>query len=506
MKIAKDFYSHARYQPAGTCILFGEEVYTWSESANRVRALREELKACGVGFGSRVVVHLPRSPEVVFSLLAILELGAVYVPCPVDYPAERAAHIIKSCDAALVLTCDPDLVGKAGISYRQLNPKKVGPNPTENDTDGVGGSGNQESYIIFTSGSTGEPKGVVNSVAGIENRIRWQRGKFDVKSTDIFLSKAAYGFDVSLWEMLVPMVAGASLVIASEAESRDLRRLLGLVSRHGVSIVQFVPSMLNAIMLTGDVERKMSSLRIMVSSGEALTLKLVENLFKRLPGIRLFNFYGPAEAAICVAAREITPLDHEISFGKAIDNICLYVLDENHNEMIGEEITGRLAISGVGVGLGYLGKQCDEGGGFVANKFVAKDGWARMFITEDIVKRTRSGDYIFLGRAGRMDKIRGARVDLGEIEGVCLRHEMVIASHAIFNKSSGNAVGVSVACHCIEGADSANVKEEVFELCLKYLPDYMRPSHITMINEVPLTANGKVNLKEIFGFNKAANE
>lgn len=498
MKITEEFYSHARHQPERPCILFSEEVYTWAESAGRVRALREELKACGVGVGSRVVVYMPRSPEVVFSLLAILELGAVYVPCPIDYPTERAVHIIKSCNAALVLNCDVDFFCKTGTYCRRLNPKDVGTDPKESDKDGLGGRGDQQSYIIFTSGSTGEPKGVINSVSGLENRIRWQKEKFDVKSTDIFLSKAAYGFDVSLWEMLVPMVSGASLVIATGDESRDLRRLVGLVSTHGVSIVQFVPSMLSAIMLTGDIERKMSSVRIMVSSGEALTLKLAENLFKRLPTIRLFNFYGPAEAAICVAAREITKLDDEISFGKAIDNNCLYVLDENLNEIIGGEITGRLAISGVGVGLGYLGREFDQGDGFFANKFRAKDGWARMFITEDIVKRTSSGDYVFVGRAGRMDKIRGARVDLGEIEGVCLRHEMVIAAHAIFNKSSGNAIGVSVACHCEEDADLVKVKEELSELFLRYLPDYMLPSHISMMNNIPLTVNGKANLKEIF--------
>lgn len=506
MKITEEFYSHARHQPGRSCIFFSGEVYTWAESAARVRALREELKACGVGVGSRVVVYMPRSPEVVFSLLAILELGAVYVPCPIDYPTERAAHIIKSCDAALVLNCDVDLFSKTGAYCKQLNPKDVGANPRESDTDGLGGSGDQQSYIIFTSGSTGEPKGVINSVAGIANRIRWQKEKFDVKSTDTFLSKAAYGFDVSLWEMLVPMVSGASLVIATGDESRDLRRLVGLVLMHSVSIVQFVPSMLSAIMLTGDVERMMSSVRIMVSSGEALTLKLAATLFKRLPTIRLFNFYGPAEAAICVAAKEITKLDDEISFGKAIDNICLYVLDENRNEMIGGEVTGRLAISGVGVGLGYLGRDFDQGDDFVDNKFRARDGWARMFITEDIVKRTSSGDYTFVGRAGRMDKIRGARVDLGEIENVCLRHEMVIAAHAIFNKSSGNAVGVSVACHCQDGADFAQIKEEVSEICLRYLPDYMRPSHISVMNYIPLTVNGKANLKEMFQVNKAVNE
>ncbi|MBO6563078.1 MAG: amino acid adenylation domain-containing protein, partial [Nisaea sp.] len=400
----------------------------YGELNDRANALARRLLRAGVGRDVRVGVALERSADLVVALLAVMKAGGAYVPLDPELPADRLAFMIGDAAAPVVITRTGLLdvlpvhegrticVDDAGRSSRRGaeagNPDvELGPNDL--------------AYVIYTSGSTGLPKGVMNEHGGLANRILWMQERFDIGEGDKVLQKTPYTFDVSVWEFFWPLMTGACLVVAKPGGHKDPDYLARLMDEEGISVLHFVPSMLQAFLGHGGSAARLnqcSSLRYVMCSGEALSPGLVERFESLKPGTaELHNLYGPTEAAIDVTHWQCgSPADDPLPIGHAIANTSLYVLD-SALEPVPVGVAGDLWIGGVQVSRGYLGRQGLTATTFIADPYSAKPG-ARMYRTGDIARRRADGALVYLGRSDFQVKLRGFRIELGEIESALMSH------------------------------------------------------------------------------------
>jgi amino acid adenylation domain-containing protein len=444
--------AQARRTPDAVAVVFEGSRLTYAELDERTAQLADRLRGKGVGPGSLIAVRAERSLELIVSLLGVLKSGAAYLPLDPDYPAERLAFMLADSGA------------------RPLDD----PVATEPAVPG------ETAYVIYTSGSTGRPKGVPNSHRGIVNRLDWMQKAFPLTADDVVLQKTPAGFDVSVWELFWPLLAGAQLVLARPGGHKDAGYLRDLIIEHGVTTVHFVPSML-AVFLAEEGIEAIRSLRRTICSGEELPPDVARRFFQRLPG-ELHNLYGPTEAAIDVTAWQCTPNAATVPIGRPIQNIRLYVLDPAGKPTpVG--IPGELHIGGAGVALGYLNRPELTAERFVPDPF----GSGRLYRTGDLVRWRRDGVLEFLGRMDNQVKVRGLRIELGEIEAVLREQPGVVdAAVAVREDSAGDK---RIVGYLVGAADVAAVRAALKQV----LPDYMVPAALVPIEALPLSPNGKLD-------------
>jgi amino acid adenylation domain-containing protein/FkbM family methyltransferase len=394
--------------------------------ANRLAAL---LIDHGAGPERFVGVALSRSAGLVVALLAVLKAGAAYLPIDADQPAERIALLVEeSAAVAVVATRDTADNLPSGVTRVLLDDSAV-----VADLGGRPGSSvdlrrttlrpEHPAYLIYTSGSTGRPKGVVVSHGAITNRVAWMQAYFGLAADDRVLQKTPFGFDVSVWEFFWPLLAGATLVVARPGGHRDPDYLAQLIRDEGVTTVHFVPSMLQAF-LSGPAAAECTGLRRVLCSGEALPAPLVERYVKTLP-VPLYNLYGPTEAAVDVTCWDCEPTA-TIPIGSPVWNTRLHVLDDALRPVpVG--VRGELYIAGVQLARGYVGRPDLTAERFVADPF--GPAGTRMYRTGDIARWTAGGVLEYLGRVDHQVKIRGVRIEPGEIATVLGNHDAV--DHAV---------------------------------------------------------------------------
>ncbi|MFC5289945.1 amino acid adenylation domain-containing protein [Actinokineospora guangxiensis] len=467
----------AKEYPTGTLVSFFEqqvartpdalavasehERLTYAELNARVNRLAHRLIGEGVGPESIVGVCRRRGAGLVEALLAVQKAGAAYLPLDPDYPAERVEFMRADAGAATVLT-DED-------------PPADGP-----DHDpGVAIHPDHPAYVIYTSGSTGRPKGVVVSHRAIVNRLHWMQDAYGIGGDDRVLQKTPYSFDVSVWEFFWPLITGATLVMARPGGHRDPHYLAELITAERITTLHFVPSMLRAFLTDGFAA--LPSLRRMICSGEALPADLVDAVHERI-GCELHNLYGPTEAAVDVTADRCAP-GSPVTIGRPIANTRTYIVDDALRPVpVG--VPGELLLGGVQLARGYLGRPGLTADRFVPDPFTG--GGTRLYRTGDLARYLPDGRIEYLGRLDHQVKIRGHRVELGEVEAVLLQAPGVADAAAAVRSDA--LVGYLVADRGTEPDIPA-----VTAFLGGRLPSAMVPSAWVVLDALPLTASGKTD-------------
>ncbi|WP_187626180.1 non-ribosomal peptide synthetase, partial [Pseudomonas congelans] len=474
---------------------------TYAELNQQANQLAHRLIELGVEPDTRVAVSLRRGPEMVVALLGILKAGGAYVPIDPDLPSARQAYMLEdSSPQALLTTQDlhdnlpaldlPVLVLDGRDDNAQLTEQPTG-NP---DAKALGLQPNHLAYVLYTSGSTGQPKGVMNEHLGVVNRLLWARDAYHVDSNDRVLQKTPFGFDVSVWEFFLPLLAGAELVMARPGGHQEPDYLAQVMSDAGITLLHFVPSMLD-VFLEHRSNRDFPQLRRVLCSGEALPRALQRRFEQHLKGVELHNLYGPTEAAIDVTAWECRPTDpgESVPIGRPIANIQMHVLDAlGQLQPLG--VAGELHIGGIGVARGYLNQTELSAERFIADPF-SNDPQARLYKTGDVGRWLANGALEYLGRNDFQVKIRGLRIEIGEIEAalaLCAGvREVVVVARA--DDPAHPDDKRLVAYLCGEPTPAENLRKELLE----HLPEYMVPSAFVQMDSLPLTPNGKLDRKAL---------
>jgi amino acid adenylation domain-containing protein len=482
------FAAQAARAPDAVALRFAEKALTYGELDRRANQLAHYLHTLGVGPDVVVGLCAERSFEMVIALLGILKAGGAYLPLDPSYPAERLAYMLNDAKAPVLLvqaaladrlpTSDATVVRLDADWPEIARQAETMPDITI-DPSGL-------AYVIYTSGSTGRPKGVMNAHRGIVNRIAWMQDAYHLTPADRVMQKTPFGFDVSVWEFFWPLAHGAELVIARPGGHQDPAYLAELIGRHGVTIIHFVPSMLQAFLEAADLAR-CGSLRDTICSGEALPAETQNRFLSALPSSRLHNLYGPTEAAVDVSAWscQLEPTATQVPIGRPISNIQLYVLDR-HLAPLPVGVSGELYIGGIGVARGYLRRP-----GLTAERFVPspfKTG-ERLYRTGDLARWRSDGALDYLGRIDHQVKIRGFRIELGEIEAALLAHPNVEQAAVVVRDDTGERRLVSYVATRDGQADTEALRQYLQQT----LPDHMVPSAMVQLDELPLSANGKLD-------------
>jgi amino acid adenylation domain-containing protein len=426
------FERQVRRGPSGLALLFDKQRVTYGELNSRANHLARHLRNLGVGPEARVGLCLDRSVEMAVGLLAVLKAGGAYVPLDPRHPRERLGYMLHDAMVSVVLVQSPyrEMLAACGLPLVDVDLDRWPWAADESGDDLVSGvEPDNLAYVMYTSGSTGRPKGVMVSHRSVVNHLLWRDEYFPLTSADRGLQKASLGFDDSVWEIFEPLLAGAQLVLAPPDTQADSAELVRLIARHSVTTACFVPSLLQVVLDEPELE-SCASLRRVTTGGESLSLALQDRFFSRLKS-SLHNGYGPTEATISATFWSCKP-DGErrrVPIGRPIANTTVYVVDQSLQPVpIG--VPGELCIGGVGLARGYFGRPGLTAERFVPDPFAATGG-ARLYRTGDRARYLADGTLEFLGRLDNQVKLRGNRIELGELEAVLREHPAVQESVAL---------------------------------------------------------------------------
>ncbi|MGW6695737.1 amino acid adenylation domain-containing protein, partial [Rhodococcus sp. NPDC054953] len=481
--------------PDATAVVYEGESLTYGEFASRVNRVARHLIGVGVGPESLVALAVRRSLDLVVGIYAVLEAGGAYVPIDPDHPAERIGHILDTARPVVVLTTARDEFEAAGdrsvLLLDRLDLAGVDDAPVSDAERGSVLRPEHPAYVIFTSGSTGKPKGVAVSHGAIVNQMEWMQGEYLLDSSDVYLQKTATTFDVSLWGWFMPLRVGAQLIVATPDGHRDPGYVAGKIAEHGVTVTDFVPSMLT-VFAAAVPAAELKSLRQVFVIGEALPPETVR-AFASVSAARVHNLYGPTEAAVSITYRDVSGDGDAaaISIGRPQWNSLVYVLDSRlHPVPVG--VPGELYLAGDQLARGYFGRVDLTSDRFVANPFSVLG--ERMYRTGDLVTWDAAGELAYIGRTDFQVKFRGQRIELGEIESAVLGQGSVLqAAVLVVSTSAGDHLVAYVVP--VPGAvvDAGAVK--VFAGGV--LPSYMVPSAVVVLDAFPLNASGKLDRKAL---------
>lgn len=482
----------ASLTPDATAVIFEKQNLSYSELNGRANQLAHFLMSEGVGPESIIGVCLDRSIEMIVALLGILKAGAAYLPLDPEYPRQRLLLMIEDSAMRMVLSVGnlkerlPDSEAKLVLLDADL---EVISGHGEDDPE-LELSGTNLCYVIYTSGSTGKPKAAMNTHAAISNRLQWMQQRNRLDETDAVMQKTPYSFDVSVWELFWPLMYGARMVIARPGGHRDSRYMVELIREKEVTTIHFVPAMLSVFLEEEGVE-ECESLRRVICSGEALGVEQVERLHQRVEA-ELQNLYGPTEAAVDVTYWECERgvRQGSVPIGKAISNIKMRILDRG-GQMVPVGLAGELHIGGVGVGRGYLNRPEATAEKYIPDNYSSEEG-ARLYRTGDLARYRGDGNIEYLGRIDQQVKLRGYRIELGEIEAVLKEHEKVQEAVVVVKEDRGGKRLIGY----VAGNEREVSGRELRAYAKERLPEYMVPV-IVVVEEIPLTPNGKVDRKRL---------
>jgi len=487
------FEAQVEKTPDAPALAFEGEQLTYREFNVRANQLAHYLRRLGVGVESLVGVYMERSFEMVVSLYAIQKAGGAYVPLDPEYPKERIGFMLEDARAPVILT-QQHLA--ANIPENQARVVCVDAGwpviSRESRTNPESGAGPKNAaYVIFTSGSTGRPKGVLNEHRGIVNRLFWMQDEYGLTPQDSVLQKTTFSFDVSVWEFFWPLLVGARLVVARPGGHRDSGYLVRTINEQNITTIHFVPSMLQLFLEDREVG-SCKCLKRVICSGEALPYELQERFFRSL-GCELHNLYGPTEAAVDVTywpCRRESEM-HSVPIGRPVANTQIYILDKRM-QPVPVGVPGELHIGGIQVARGYVKRPDLTAEKFIPDPF-SSDPEARLYKTGDLCKFLPDGAIDYLGRLDFQVKIRGLRIEIGEIESVLGRHPAIREVVVVAREDTPGDKRL-VAYVVPKGPAGINVDELRTYLKGK-LADYMVPSAFVQMEAFPLTSSGKADRK-----------
>ncbi|WP_122827501.1 non-ribosomal peptide synthetase, partial [Pseudomonas viridiflava] len=467
-------------ESAGVCLSYRQ----LNEAANR---LAHHLIGQGVQTESRVAVCLQRGPQLVVGLLAVLKAGGAYVPLDPGYPMDRLAYMLGDSEAVALLVDGTTQARFADRPLPQVNLDSCTWNTQSPESPVVQGlAAGHLAYVIYTSGSTGAPKGVMVEHRGLCNLVQWSSQLCPPVPNGALLHKTPVSFDASVWELFWPLCAGMRLVLARPDGQRDPAYLVQEIQDRQVSVVQFVPALLQQFVDLDESARCVSLTDIVCGGGE-LTAAMAAQVRLRLPQVRLHNVYGPTEATVDCSVWTLEPHDpvpeSALPIGRAISNTRLYVLDD-YDQPVPQGVVGQLHIGGDGVTRGYLNLPDMQAERFIDSPFVPGD---RLYRSGDLVRQRADGQLEFLGRNDFQVKLHGLRIELGEIEARLSAHpalrEVAVLLH-------GERLVAWFSCR--EGHSAPGI-EALRAHVLAQLPDYMVPTAYVAMSALPLSLNGKLD-------------
>ncbi|MFI6077348.1 amino acid adenylation domain-containing protein [Actinoplanes sp. NPDC051343] len=477
---------HARRNPSATAVRFEGVSLSYGELNHRANRLAHRLISSGVGRDVLVGVSLERGFDLVVAALAVWKTGGGFVPLDPELPPARLASMIADTAVPVIVTQPATRERLAAHDDLLLDIDEAGSGP-EHDP-GVPVDGEDAVYAIYTSGSTGTPKGVVNVRAAVNNRLAWMDERFGLGADGRVLQKSPFTFDTSVWELFWALMNGATLVMARPGGHRDSRYLVDLIRRERVTFADFVPSMLEMFLREPDAGR-CTSLRHIIAGGETLTHSLLRRFAEALPGTDVHNLYGPTEAAIGVTSWLCRADDEGRStpIGVPIANARVYVLGPGLDH-VPPGMPGEIYIAGRPLARGYLNRPA-----LTAQRFVADPNMAgeRMYRTGDRARRRADGAIEFLGRDDEQVKIRGVRVELGEVEAALLGLHGVDQAVAMVH---GDGVDRRLVAYVVgHDPDPMRLRRQMPAV----VPAHLVPSAFVAMDAFPVTVNGKVDRRAL---------
>jgi amino acid adenylation domain-containing protein len=484
--------------PERVALVDGEREWTFEELDERANKLAHWLREQGVEADQCVGVMMERSVDMVLALYAIVKAGGAYLPLDPEYPAERVHYILDESGARCALTQEAlrgALEGPDGTrrvlaldsDWEQVAACEASRPDNTTRPDHL-------AYVIYTSGSTGNPKGVMIEHRGICNRLLWMQDDLGLRSSDRVLQKTPYTFDVSVWEFFLPLMAGATLVVAKPGGHKDSEYLVDVLREQKITYMHFVPSMLHVFLSNPRADR-CTDLQRVICSGEALSRDLQDRFFGRFPNAELQNLYGPTEASVDVTAWRCDPADpsESVPIGRPVANTQIYILDASL-EPVPPGVAGELYIGGVQVARGYLARPDLTEERFLPDPFSDEPG-ATLYHTGDLARLRADGVIEYLGRNDFQVKIRGLRIELGEIEAAIDTFQGVERAVVLAREDRAHDQRL-VAYIVTQGGESLDVTALRNHLKAN-LPDYMVPQHFMFLDALPLTTSGKVDRKAL---------
>ncbi|WP_186785334.1 amino acid adenylation domain-containing protein [Streptomyces misionensis] len=483
------FVARAQAAPERTALRYGDTEIAYGELDARTRTVAARLTGLGLPPGALVALCLPRSPEYVTASMAVLRSGLAFLPVDLEQPPRRRAFVVGDAKVrALVVRTRDEATGMARdlpvIALDELTMADSDPDPGPvpvQDTD--------PAYVITTSGSTGLPKAVAVPHRAIANNIAWKIRDFGFTDRDRFYFKTPPVFDASLWEYLTPLALGAQIVIAPDWAHRDPRHLLSEMREHGVTVAQFVPTLLKSV-LAEEGAGPLDSLRWVFSGGESLDPEVAETV-RSVWGCEVVNLYGPTEATIETTAHHCraSHTGPRTPIGRPVPGARVFVLGTG-GQPLPAGFVGELCVGGTPLALGYVSRP-----ELTAERFVPLPPAAgedlRVYRTGDLVRWTAEGELEYLGRDDSQVKVHGIRLELDEIRRLALGHPDVDDAAVVVRRDRDDAVVAYVTGNA--GLDGATVRAYLAE----HLPSALVPAQVVRLDALPVTASGKIDTRAL---------
>ncbi|AIG26727.1 amino acid adenylation domain-containing protein [Brevibacillus laterosporus] len=483
------FEEQVARHPERIAVVSGEQTITYRELNERANQLARLLQSRGVVSESIVGIMLDRSIDMVVSIMAVLKAGGAYLPINPEYPQERITYLLMDSKPEVIIT-HPALAGALSDSWQLVT---ISDEAIEHyDTSNLNGfdSPEQLAYIIYTSGSTGEPKGVMIEHKNVVRLLHNDRNLFEFDHNDVWALFHSFSFDFAVWEMYGALLYGGKLVLVSQEAVRDPEKCSHFLQSEKVTVLNQTPSAFANLIqfVCKNQVNGLDALRYVIFGGEALKPQMLTSWHEMYPDVKLVNMYGITETTVHVTYKEIQREEmkrNASNIGKPIPTLTAYVMDQKQR-LVPIGVPGELYVGGEGVARGYLNKPELTASRFVPNPYKPEE---RLYRSGDLVRLLPSGDMEYLGRMDLQVKIRGHRIELGEVENMLLKHPAVtdVVVLAIQDRHAQNQL------HAFFTAQQRVTTAQLREHISQKLPEYMMPARFVQIEKIPVTVNGKVN-------------
>lgn len=489
------FELQADATPKAAALISSSMAITYQELERYSNQIARYLLNKGVREGERIGIYMDRSTDLVAVMLAVLKAGCIYIPIDKTYPEERVRFMLADSEAGMMVTDEkrnPDICFDDIMLSIEQEKDRISKMSQERLKKAIANDGT--AYIIYTSGSTGKPKGVLGTHKGMVNRMNWMWRKYPFDDDDICCQKTASGFVDSISEIFTPLLKGVPLVMIPQEILLDMDELLHVLTLYNVTRIVLVPSLLRAILVNENAETTFSKIKLCITSGEALTADILKVFQQKCINTRLLNLYGSSEVSADVTCYEHNGgICNPILIGSPIDNTEIYILNDSQSPVpIG--VIGEIYVAGDGLAKGYCNQEELTKEKFIVNR-IHPDRYPFMFRTGDMGRFLKDGTIEYHGRKDGQIKIRGIRIETGEIKNVIIGLPYI--KDVFITTYSSETADISLVAYIVlaeeYSADSNRIKEELSQK----LPAYMIPSGFIFIDQIPLLPNGKVDVGKL---------